>query len=42
MVIVALILFIYLIVTRIMRYDKVVRDRMFAVVLLAFSWSSFL
>jgi POT family proton-dependent oligopeptide transporter len=36
MVIVALILFIYLIVTRIMRYDKVVRDRMFAVVLLAF------
>ncbi|HCX57682.1 MAG TPA: MFS transporter, partial [Sphingobacterium sp.] len=36
MVIVALILFIYLIVTRILRYDKVVRDRMFAVVLLAF------
>ncbi|WP_312186240.1 peptide MFS transporter [Sphingobacterium sp.] len=36
MVIVALILFTYLIVTRILRYDKVVRDRMFAVVLLAF------
>ncbi|WP_293957756.1 MULTISPECIES: peptide MFS transporter [unclassified Sphingobacterium] len=36
MVIVALILFVYLIVTRILRYDKVVRDRMFAVVLLAF------
>lgn len=36
MVIVALILFIYLIVSRILRYDKTVRDRMFAVVLLAF------
>ncbi|MDM1296604.1 peptide MFS transporter [Sphingobacterium sp. N143] len=36
MVIIALILFIYLIVSRILRYDKVVRDRMFAVVLLAF------
>ncbi|WP_294347670.1 peptide MFS transporter [Sphingobacterium sp.] len=36
MVIVALILFVYLVVTRILRYDKVVRDRMFAVVLLAF------
>ena len=35
-IIVALILFIYLIVSRILRYDKVVRDRMFAVVLLAF------
>lgn len=36
MVIVALILFIYLIVSRILRYDKTVRDRMYAVVLLAF------
>ncbi|MND72925.1 putative dipeptide and tripeptide permease YjdL [compost metagenome] len=36
MVIIALILFIYLIVSRILRYDKTVRDRMFAVVLLAF------
>jgi len=36
MIIVALIIFIYLIVSRVMRYDKVVRDRMFAVVLLAF------
>ncbi|MDF2518511.1 MAG: amino acid permease [Sphingobacterium sp.] len=36
MVIIALILFIYLIVSRILRYDKTVRDRMFAVMLLAF------
>jgi len=36
MVIIALVLFIYLCVSRILRYDKVVRDRMFAVVLLAF------
>ncbi|MGB3065362.1 peptide MFS transporter [Sphingobacterium thalpophilum] len=36
MVIIALVLFIYLFVSRILRYDKVVRDRMFAVVLLAF------
>lgn len=33
---IALALFIYLLVSRILRYDKVVRDRMFAVVLLAF------
>ncbi|MDD3005518.1 peptide MFS transporter [Flavobacterium sp.] len=32
----ALAIFIYLLVSRIIRYDKVVRDRMFAVVLLAF------
>ena len=36
MIIIALIIFIYLIVSRIIRYDKVVRDRMFAVVFLAF------
>lgn len=36
MIIFALIVFVYLIVSRILRYDKVVRDRMFAVVLLAF------
>lgn len=36
MIFFALILFIYLIVSRILRYDKIVRDRMFAVVLLAF------
>lgn len=36
MIIIALIIFIYMIVSRILRYDKVVRDRMFAVVLLAF------
>lgn len=36
MIIIALVLFIVLIVSRILRYDKVVRDRMFAVVLLAF------
>lgn len=36
MVIIALILFIYLVVSRILRYDKTVRDRMFAVMLLAF------
>ncbi len=36
MIFIALALFIYLIVSRIIRYDKVVRDRMFAVVLLAF------
>ena len=35
-IIFALILFTYMIVSRVMRYDKVVRDRMFAVVLLAF------
>jgi len=33
---IALALFIYLLVSRILRYDKVIRDRMFAVVLLAF------
>jgi len=33
---IALALFIYMLVSRILRYDKVVRDRMFAVVLLAF------
>lgn len=36
MIIIALVLFIVLIVSRILRYDKIVRDRMFAVVLLAF------
>ena len=36
MIIVALILFIYLIASRIGRYDKIVRDRMIAVVFLAF------
>ncbi|MBA5791218.1 peptide MFS transporter [Flavobacterium sp. xlx-214] len=36
MIIFALIIFIYMIVSRVLRYDKVVRDRMFAVVLLAF------
>lgn len=36
MIILALIIFIYMIVSRILRYDKVVRDRMFSVVLLAF------
>ncbi len=36
MIIFALIIFVYMIVSRILRYDKVVRDRMFAVVLLAF------
>ena len=36
MIIIGLVIFIYLIVSRILRYDKVVRDRMFAVVLLAF------
>lgn len=36
MIFIALALFIYLLVSRILRYDKVVRDRMFAVVLLAF------
>jgi len=36
MIIIALAIFIYMIVSRILRYDKVVRDRMFAVVLLAF------
>jgi len=36
MIIFALAIFIYMIVSRILRYDKVVRDRMFAVVLLAF------
>lgn len=36
MIFIALALFITLIVSRIIRYDKVVRDRMFAVVLLAF------
>lgn len=35
-IIFALILFVYMIVSRVLRYDKVVRDRMFAVVLLAF------
>jgi len=36
MIFIALIMFIYLIVSRIMRYGRVVRDRMFAVILLAF------
>lgn len=36
MIIVALLIFTYLLVSRIIRYDKIVRDRMFAVVLLAF------
>lgn len=36
MIFIALALFITLIVSRIIRYDKIVRDRMFAVVLLAF------
>ena len=36
MIFIALALFIYLLVSRIVRYDKIVRDRMFAVVLLAF------
>jgi POT family proton-dependent oligopeptide transporter len=36
MIILALILFIYLISSRIKRYDKIVRDRMIAVVFLAF------
>ena len=36
MVLLALGLFVYLIVNRIMRYGKIVRDRMFAVILLAF------
>lgn len=36
MIFIALIIFIYLIVSRIMRYGNVVRDRMFAVILLAF------
>lgn len=36
MIFIALALFIYMLVSRILRYDKVVRDRMFAVVLLAF------
>lgn len=36
MIIFALIVFVYLIVSRILRYDRVVRDRMFAVVMLAF------
>ena len=35
-IILALIVFVYMIVSRVIRYDKVVRDRMFAVVLLAF------
>lgn len=35
-IIIALAIFIYMLVSRILRYDKVVRDRMFAVVLLAF------
>ncbi|MGJ1385699.1 peptide MFS transporter [Sphingobacterium spiritivorum] len=36
MIFIALIAFIYLIVSRILRYGKIVRDRMFAVILLAF------
>ncbi len=36
MILIALFLFIYLIVSRIMRYGKVIRDRMFGVILLAF------
>ncbi len=36
-IIVTLILFIYLLVSRIMRYGKIVRDRMFAIMILALS-----
>ncbi|GIZ16146.1 peptide MFS transporter [Capnocytophaga catalasegens] len=36
MILLALLLFIFLIVSRIMRYGKIVRDRMFGVILLAF------
>src|SRR5690554_1754628 len=36
MILLALVLFLYLVVSRIKRYDKVVRDRMFGVILLAF------
>jgi POT family proton-dependent oligopeptide transporter len=36
MILLALVLFLYLVISRILRYDKVVRDRMFGVILLAF------
>ncbi|WP_158209533.1 peptide MFS transporter [Myroides phaeus] len=36
MAIVALIAFLYLVISRILRYGKIIRDRMFAVILLAF------
>ncbi|MGV4415328.1 peptide MFS transporter [Chryseobacterium sp. T1] len=36
MIIIALVIFLYMIISRILRYDKVVRNRMFAVILLAF------
>lgn len=36
MILLALALFLYLVVSRIQRYDKVVRDRMYGVILLAF------
>lgn len=36
MIIFALILFVYLVVSRILRYGKIVRDRMFSVIMLAF------
>src|SRR5690606_12207564 len=36
MILLALVLFLYLVISRIKRYDKVVRDRMFGVILLAF------
>ncbi len=36
MAILALIVFLYLVISRILRYGKIIRDRMFAVILLAF------
>ena len=36
MAIIALIAFLYLVISRILRYGKIIRDRMFAVILLAF------
>lgn len=36
MAIIALVTFLYLVISRILRYGKVIRDRMFAVILLAF------
>ncbi|WP_010255922.1 peptide MFS transporter [Myroides injenensis] len=36
MAIIALVLFLFLVISRIMRYGKIIRDRMFAVILLAF------
>lgn len=44
-ILITLILFLYLVISRIMRYDKVVRNRMFAVIIFAFFviffWMSF-